>query len=249
MKDYKITKSKKIWVAIIALVLIVGGGGYYVFHGTQVSAQGFPQQSQTASVGSLVTIQPATEASSQVSASGNISLVDERYVALAVGATVESIAVQVCDQVKAGDLLLTLDTTALERAARQAELSVASQRNSLDQLMEEASASDIEAAQAELLEAQENLAAVQAGPSASELAAAQTNLSAAWAAYNELQAGPTDAELTQLSASLRSAEVSVAGAQTAYDQIAWKNEAGMTSEAADLQTATIAYESAKAAYD
>lgn len=52
--------------------------------------------------------------------------------------------------------------------------------------------------------------------------------------------------LTQLSAALKKAEITLAEAQRAYDQIAWRNDVGMTSEAAALQSATIDYESAKA---
>ena len=41
----------------------------------------------------------------------------------------------------------------------------------------------------------------------------------------------------------------MASAQTAYDRIAWQTNAGTSSEAADLQDATIDYEKAKAAYE
>ncbi|MEZ4660732.1 MAG: efflux RND transporter periplasmic adaptor subunit [Caldilineaceae bacterium] len=74
-------------------------------------------------------------------------------------------------------------------------------------------------------------------------------MASAWAKYNELEAGPSQEELTQLSANMKKAEVALAVARRAYDQIAWRNDTGMTSQAADLQSATIDYESAKAAYE
>jgi HlyD family secretion protein len=47
---------------------------------------------------------------------------------------------------------------------------------------------------------------------------------------------------------MKKAEIAVAEAQSAYNQIAWKNDAGTSSEAATLQSATIELESARAAY-
>jgi HlyD family secretion protein len=55
--------------------------------------------------------------------------------------------------------------------------------------------------------------------------------------------------MTQLATAMRKAEVAVAEAQTNYDAIAWRNDAGMTSQAAELQSATLDYEDALAAYE
>ena len=46
-----------------------------------------------------------------VSASGNLELIDERNVALEVDGVVSELDVSVGDKVKAGDVLLRLDTT------------------------------------------------------------------------------------------------------------------------------------------
>ena len=66
-------------------------------------------------------IQSADLAQSAVSAAGNLELVSERSVALGVAGIVEKVAVAVGDHVNAGDLLLKLDTTDLERQLAQAE--------------------------------------------------------------------------------------------------------------------------------
>ena len=79
------------------------------------------------------------------------------------------------------------------------------------------------------------------------MAAARSALAAAQAAYNELLAGPSQAELTQLAADMKSAEVAVAAAQSAYDQVAWQTDAGTSRAAADLVTVTITLGSARAA--
>jgi HlyD family secretion protein len=62
-------------------------------------------------------------------------------------------------------------------------------------------------------------------------------------------AGPSESELIQLKAALQKAEITLRQAQGAYDRIAYTDSLGSSSQAADLQTATIDYESAKAAFD
>ncbi len=242
------------WVAVAAVAGIIIFGGYLGLSRTGVLAQSlFPaasSQSSTAGVAvPTVTIQSADVASTAVSASGNLALADERSVALGVDGVVEKIAVNVGDQVNAGDLILQLDTTALERTVSQAQLQVDSAKIALADLQTSATDAEIAKAEANLRDAQENLAEVKAGPSAEEIAAARSTLAAAQAGYSELQAGPSAAELTQLSADMKKAEIAMASAQGAYDKIAWQGSAGMSSEASALQDATIDYESAKAAYE
>ncbi|MEZ4732715.1 MAG: efflux RND transporter periplasmic adaptor subunit [Caldilineaceae bacterium] len=240
----------KRWLVSLLILVLLGGSGYFFFYSTQVNAQeGATNNSTELAAPSTVAIQPASALVSEVSAAGNVALVDQQIVALDVSGVVNQVNVKVGDQVAAGDVLLSLDTVALERAVKRAELTVEAQRNNLAKLTEPADAAEIAVAEANLAEAQETLADVMAGPSAAELAAARSSLSSAWSKYNELQAGPTQAELTQLSASLKKAEVALAEARRAYDKVAWRNDIGMTSEAAALQEATIDYESAKAAYE
>jgi len=249
-------------VAILALL----GGAYFVVTRTDSGAQvisSLPGRSSSATESaragagaqgvpedlSTVQIRPAESILGEVSASGNIELVNRRAVAMQVDGEVNEIAVKPGDEVAAGDLLLSVNTTALERDAQRARLDVESARNQVDQLTEPAGEADLKAAEADLAEAQENLADTEAGPSAEEIAAARSALESAQAHYDELMAGPSEAELTQLSADLKKKEVALTKAQGDYDQIAWQNSAGMTSQAVDLEQATIDYESAQAAYD
>lgn len=247
------------WLAELIAVIAIAGAGYYV-----VVNRGLPGQTtatvtdssttQTAASASAdatttetVAIQTADVAESQVSASGSLALVDERNVALDVSGAVNEIHVAVGDRVKAGDLLLQLDTTDLERTLALAQLSVESAKLALADLQTPATDAEIVNAQAALAEAQQNLADVKAGPNAEEIAAARSSLAAAQSTYAELQAGASQAELTQLSASLKKAEISLQEAQGAYDKVAWRGNA--TAESAALQSATIDYEAAKAAYE
>jgi len=239
----------KRWLITLLILLVAGGGGYFFFNNTQIQAQeGATDNSTELAAPSTVAIQPASALISEVSASGHIALVNQQFVAPEVSGVIKMVKVRVGDQVQAGDVLVTDDTVALERAVKRAELAVAAQRNNLGKLTEPADAAELAVAEANLADAQENLADVQAGPSDAEIAAARSSVSSSWSRYNELKAGPSQDELTQLSASLKKAEVALAESRRAYDKVAWRNDVGMTSEAAKLQSATIDYESAKAAY-
>lgn len=198
---------------------------------------------------STVAVRSASSAVGVVNAAGNLALAAEQQVVVEVGGIVSELHVKAGDVVEAGELLVVLDSQDAERAVEQALLNIAAAQYDYNDQLDGADPLDIGAAEASLRSAQENLADVMAGPSQSEIAAAQSSLAAAQAAYADLQSGPTGAELTQLATAMRKAEVAVAEAQTAYDQIAWQNSAGMTSQAATLQSATLDYENALAAYE
>ncbi|MCC6454110.1 MAG: efflux RND transporter periplasmic adaptor subunit [Caldilineaceae bacterium] len=184
-----------------------------------------------------------------LNAVGVIAVVRDRQVVLAASGRVDDIAVEVGDPVSAGDLLIALDTTYLDWAVEQAEIGFESARIDFEEAGKEIDEADVAVAEANLLLAQENLAVVQAGATPEELAAAESSATAAWAALDELQAGPTDSEIILAQAALRRAEIAVQAAQREYDKIAWLPEAAATTAADNLQTATISYEEAKAAYD
>ena len=253
-------KKTIMWIFSVLLAGVIGFGGYTYVSGTEVLAQNGTAQNGAQGQSSsgqesaqnatgTVGVQPATSALGSVSAAGTIALVSQRSVVLGAAGAIDDVLHEVGDLVEAGEALLVVDTNDLERAVRNAELNVASIQNQIDQLMEPATGAEIALAEAALKQAQESREDILAGPSEEEIAAAQSNLSAAWAKYNELQAGPSQAELTQLSANLEKAQITLAEAQRAYDQVSWQNNSGTSSQGAALQSATIDYESAKAAYE
>lgn len=246
-------KQPRRWLVYLLVTILVIGSGYLGVTNTNIfalnnQAGSSAAEDETAQL-TTVAVQAADVAQTAVSAAGNLALISQQNVALAVDGIVETINVHAGDTVQAGDILLQLDTTDLERSVATAELSVESAKIALADLQTPATASEIAVAEAALLEAQENLAEVQTGPSAEEIAAARSSLAAAQSSYTELTSGPSADELTQLSADLKKSEITLAEAQRAYDQVAWRNDVGMTSEAAELQSATIDYESSKAAYN
>ena len=183
-----------------------------------------------------------------LNAVGVIAVVRDRQVVLEAGGRVDEIAVDVGDQVNAGDLLISLDTTYLDWAVEQAEIRFETARIDFEEAGKLVDEADIAVAEANLLVAQEELAEVEAGPTAATRAAAESAALAAWARVEELQAGPNPNQIIIAQAALRRAEIAVEGAQREYDKIAWLPEAAATSAADDLQDATISLESARAAY-
>ncbi len=250
-------KSKKFWIPFLLILLLAGIGFSFRTSLMQMLGVGQGEQAQAQSPGggnfdpanlTTTTIRPAEE-TAQVSASGNIALSTERPVVLQVEGIITEVAVEEGDAVQTGDLLVALDTAALERAVERARLNLLSAQASLDKLTEAADPAEIASAQAALASAQEKLRDLQAGPSEAELAAAEANLKAAQARYQDLLDGPGEAELTQLSASLEKARITLEQAQQAYDRIAYADDVGSSPQAAQLQQATIDYQAAKAAYD
>ncbi len=223
-------------------------------HGVVWALVGLLLFSHPLSVGSLVAAaeqapvaQSATE--KLPSGVGKIELQEKQQVVLKVSGIVDTVHVDVGDQVNAGDILVELDTQNLEWAVQAAEMNLESARIQLAKLNETVDEIDVALAESQYLLAQENLAVVEAGPTEEQLQATRSSLAAAQAAYSELLAGPSETQLTQAQANLRRAEITLQEAQREYDEIAWRPDAGATSQSANLQQATISYEAAKAAFE
>ncbi|MBV7330993.1 efflux RND transporter periplasmic adaptor subunit [Chloroflexi bacterium TSY] len=257
--------NRLFWIAGIILVGLIGAAvGYFANGGfnridvadgrtvdvntsSQSAAQ--PEFDPANPDASTVEILPADALVGNLSAAGNIALQKTEQVVLQSEGAVSHVAVKAGDVVQAGDLLLSLATTNLQRVVDKTEIDFENARLELEKLGKNGNTDDIAMAQAELLKAQENLVKVQAGPSEEELAAARSNVNSGWAKYSELLAQPTDSAISQALATLKKAEVDLREAQHAYDEISWLPESAASSQAQDLQRATIDYEAAKAAFD
>ena len=240
------------YIVLILSAMVVGvalGVGYARFFGPIA-----PERSRQASTESAATlettlIRPADSAVDRVTAAGNIELVDTTQVVAQVNGYVEEVLVEVGDVISSGDLLVALDRDDLRRAVDQARINLVSAELQLENLLAASNTAEIAAAEADLKSAQENLAEVQNGASDRELAAARSNATSAWARYNSLLDGASENERIQLAAAVENARVAMQEAQTEYDKVAWREDVGMTRQAAQLQQTTIAYESALAAYE
>ncbi|MCX6046641.1 MAG: efflux RND transporter periplasmic adaptor subunit [Chloroflexi bacterium] len=260
--------KKRTWVIIIVLVVLLGVGGYVGATRTTFGRNLLGLSSTTGQTGrfsrtgtaaangtatgsgtSTVQIQPASAVVKEVSASGHIEAQAETNVAMVLSyGTINKIYVSAGDVVTAGQILVSLDTTDLERALARSQIAVDTAVNKQAQTAKPATDTELASAEAKLASAKAALIDAKTPPSAEELAAAQSSVVAAQAKYNDLVKGPTQDKLIQLQADIKKKEVALAEAQRAYDKVKWRNDVGMTSESATMQSATIDYEAAKAAY-
>ncbi len=194
-------------------------------------------------------IEPVALARIGIAAVGIVELANEVQVVFGVAGQVDSIPVEVGDQVKQGDLIASLDTTYLDWDVEQAEIGLETARINFQELGEQIEESDIAVAEAALEMAQEQLTETLEGPTAEQLAAARSSSASAWAHYNELLEQPTEAQTAQAQSNLTKAQISVQAAQREFDKIAWLPEAAASAAADDLQSATIDYETAQVVFD
>ena len=180
---------------------------------------------------------------------GSLEVARSRALSAGVSGEVLELLVEVGDLVEEGQQLMRLDTTQLDWSVQRAEIALELARVALLEINEQSSETELAVAEANLELAQSNLAKLEAGGATKEeVAALQAQANAAWARYNEILAGPSEARLQQLHASVERAELSVAQAQRAYNEISWRGDAGGTPQAANLHRVTIDLNVAQAAY-
>ncbi len=229
----------------LVILLVFGTGGYYGYNTYFVSEQ--PEvvepELQTAQVrrGDLVLTAGGI---------GTLFAWEETKVGFPSSGIVSSIAAQVGDQVDINQILATLEyDSTLNSQLISAQINLRLSEIALIELTGEASGADLAAAQSSLAAAQAEYDRLVAPPTAEEVNAARSELLSAQKALENLLAGPSQDTLTSLQADLSSAEIARAEAQGAYDRVAWRNDVGSTTQAAELQTATLAYEKALAQFN
>lgn len=247
MTKEKSTKRSR-WLWIIAAVAVIGVGflAFTLVEPTRLlraDADGVGAQDSQVAVAAL------GDLTAEATASGYVQASRETRLSLGVSGVVDKVAVAVGDEVQAGDVLVQLDTAALERSLANAELSLAIQEANLQDLLDGTSAAELASAQASVASAQANLEKVQAGATAADVQAARASLAAAQAAYDKLLAGPDSETIAQAQASLNNAEAALRQAQSAYDRVADRPDVGMTQQALELEQATNNYQSARASYN
>ena len=180
---------------------------------------------------------------------GTVISAADASLGFANGGLLVDLPVQVGSKVNAGDVLARVDDTDAASAVEQAQLSLDQAQLQVDQLKEAPTPAELASAQAALASAQATLQSRQKPGSNPEIAAARQSLASAQAKLDELLAGPSNEDMTTAQANLKLAEIDVQTAQTDYDKVSWRPEVGTLPQSAALQTATLAYEKAKAAYN
>lgn len=243
MTKSKSSRNTRFWWILVAVV-VLGATTYFVgvpaLSQAQARASQQPAQTVAAFIGDLHT---------SLSASGKVAAAREAQLAMDMQGKVARVMVEAGDRVAAGDVLVELESDALERAVATAEQNLIIQQATLDELLAGASDADILAAQANLGSARANLDRVLAGSEPEDIAAAQVSLDAVQQAYQKLLDAPDANSLAQVNAKLLSAEAALKQAQAEYDQVSWRTDIGALPQSTRLQQATTEYEAARAAYD
>jgi HlyD family secretion protein len=112
---------------------------------------------------------------------------NQATLAFRAGGRIQDIKVQEGAQVKAGDVLAVVDTTALQLNVAQAKTAVTLAQDRLTQIKNGATESDLTASRAALDASQQNYAKVAAGPTANDLAPLKAQLDTAKAALDQAQ--------------------------------------------------------------
>lgn len=142
-----------------------------------------------------------------VSASGTVVPARWARLSFKIGGRVEELAVEVGNEVVAGQLLARLDAAELEHAVAQAEASLALARANLAQVKAGARKEEIAAAEQAVAIAEANLAAAEA-----DLASAEANLA-------QLLAGPSEWELELAKLAIDQAKDNLWAAQAERDGV------------------------------
>ena len=239
-------KSKKwLWIAAGALVLVAafiffGFVRPQVQQGAVANASDANAEIVTAFTGDLASTATAT---------GDIQPQREAQLSLAVAGTVDEVFVREGSEVQADDVLVQLDTAALERAVSTAEQNLIIQEANLAELIDDASAADLASTQAAVDSAQANLENVLDGADAYDIDAARASLVSAQAAYADLLDGPDQDDIAQAEANLRNAEASLQQAQADYDEVSWRSDIARLPQSLALEQATNNYNVVLAAHN
>jgi len=207
--------SERWWGTAIILLLLVAV--------LLTGCGGAPEPSPTPVLTAPAPALPSGSSGAAVTASGEVMAAQEAQMGFALAGQVETVEVELGDEVLEGDTLISLESSALEAGVAQAEAA-------------------LEAARAQLAE-------LEAGPRPEDLATADAAYAGALAQYHKLEAGPSDQERRIALAALRKAEAALVQAQAAYDAIAWVEEVTEMPQTLALQLATLDYESALANYE
>lgn len=144
-------------------------------------------------------------------------------IAAEINSPVLKVLVEEGDVVRAGQVLVELDSAVLRGQHAQAVAGLKIAQAGLAQLLDDADPEDLEAARAAV-----NAAALS---------------------YQELVDGPREEDLRIAESTIRQSQSAVKRAQNAYNQVKWRNDIGALPQSQELEQATLQLESAQAQYE
>lgn len=236
--------KKSLWILLaVMLVLVVGCGQAPA--AVEPIATAAPEE-PAAPPPSPVAARPGVT----ILADGSIQAVQPPLpLAFETGGKLLAVHLRAGDLVQPGDLVATLDDTHAQAELSQAGYNLQLAELALADLAREADPASLAAARASLASARANLTALTSPPGDQQLLAARQNLDGAKQALQDLLDLPDPDTVQIAEANLTMAEMQVRAAQTAYDQVAHFEFAGLTQQAMNLWQATTNYEQAQAEYN
>jgi RND family efflux transporter MFP subunit len=226
----KINRKKLYWIlGIVVIVLVAGGFGLK----TWLSKRSSSTQSVQTSKVTLGTV------STTISGSGTVRSGQSSNINWQTSGTVATVNVQIGQQVKAGDVLATLDPTSLSSSIIQAQADLIDAQTALDDLLKPQPL-QIAQAQAALNTAQENLDNLL-NPTALTLAKGESAVTDAQKALDVL--------LHPTALSIAQAESAVTDAQTALNTLLNPDPKAISEAETAVQTAQTALDDAQTAVD
>jgi HlyD family secretion protein len=207
-----------LFVLLLGLSLLISGCN----SASEPVAQAAPQKEEEVSAPVEVATVETGDITLIFSYTGNLKSKDEVKIMPGAAGRIETVLVEVGDQVKAGDPIATIKRDVYVAQLRQA--------------------------QAGLTAAKLKLGKMEMGSRPEEIAVAEAGLQLARAALNDV-ATISDNERTTAVANLANAQAALRRAQAEYDKIAWAGNVGLMPQALALEQATTGYEAALAAYN
>lgn len=232
------------WVIVGVLVLVLAAIGYYFVQSQGGLATVFNQEGEP-----TPTPLPAIQASPEVIVDGVVVPVRSAALSFRSSGAVAEVLANEGEAVTEGQLIARLENARNIVAIAQAEARVRSAQAHLDELRAGARPEEIAAAQAAVDTARANLDNLHEEARPEDVAAAQASLASAAANLDKVLEGADNVELITAQANIKSAEAGLRQAQTAYDEVKWRADVGALPQAAQLEQATINYETAQARYN
>jgi HlyD family secretion protein len=219
------------WKWIIGLLVVAGiaFGGWFYYQNVML-----PAQAAAAEPAFETTEVQRGRIDATVNATGNIEPESQVSLQFRSAGRVADVFVNEGQAVQEGQLLAELETTDLALALAQSKVNLQISEAQLAKLETPPDADDILAAQAAVEVAQSSVAGAEAG------------LNAARANYGQLFADTTAAQRQVNEANVRQAEVNLRSAQQQYNRVKDQPNIGELPQAAQLESATLAYEVALA---
>lgn len=231
---------------LLGIALALGGAYATGYVTIPIQAAGNRTSAVATTNAEAVAAAPPPQPVGAIIADAKVVPITSADLGLTSGGIAVNIAVSEGDEVTPGQLVLQLDPKDVQVAIAQANANLLNAQARYEELRAGAQAEEIEAGRAVLAAAQARLDKLTLSTESGDIAALEATVAGAQANLQQVLDGSSEQQLIEARANLHSAEAERKRAQSAYNQVKWRNDVGATKESADLQRATIAYEAAQA---